>query len=75
MILADYAHVHVQYRRIYLISTGIIRRSFKKLVLKRTHKALIVPAPNRQRTLNKLSTELQCRDFVNKHRLSIQIGT
>ncbi len=30
--------------------------------------------PNRQRTLNKLPTELQCRNFVNKHRLSTKIG-
>ncbi len=30
--------------------------------------------PNQQRTLNKLPTELQYRNFVNKHRLSIQIG-
>ncbi len=31
--------------------------------------------PNQQRTLNKLPTELRCRNFANKHRLSIQIGT
>ncbi len=30
--------------------------------------------PNRQSTLNKLPTELRCRNFVNRHRLSIQIG-
>ena len=30
--------------------------------------------PNRQRTLNKLPTELRCRNFVNKHRLRMQIG-
>ncbi len=30
--------------------------------------------PNQQRTLNKLLTELQCRNFVNKHRLGIQVG-
>ncbi len=30
--------------------------------------------PNEQRTLNKLSTELRCGKFVNKHQLSIQIG-
>ena len=30
--------------------------------------------PNQQRTLNKLPTELQCRNFVSKHRLSMQIG-
>ena len=30
--------------------------------------------PNQQRTLNKFPTELQCRKFANKHRLSIQIG-
>ncbi len=29
--------------------------------------------PNQQRTLNKLPTELQCRNFVNKHQLSIQV--
>ena len=29
-------------------------------------------APNQQRTLNKLPTELRCRDFVNNHRLSMQ---
>ncbi len=28
--------------------------------------------PNRQRTLNKLPTELRLKNFVNKHRLSIQ---
>ncbi len=31
--------------------------------------------PNQQRTLNKLLTELPCRNFVNKHRLSRQVGT
>ncbi len=31
--------------------------------------------PNQQRTLNKLPTELRCRNFANKHRLSVQIGT
>ena len=30
--------------------------------------------PNQQRTVNKLPPELQCRKFVNNHRLSIQIG-
>ncbi len=30
--------------------------------------------PNQQRTLSKLLTELRRRNFVNKHRLSIQIG-
>ncbi len=30
--------------------------------------------PNQQRTLNKLPTELRCGNFVNKHRLSTQIG-
>ena len=30
-------------------------------------------SPNQQRTLNKLPSELRCRDFVYKHRLSIQI--
>ena len=34
---------------------------------------LMSPLPNQQRTLNKLPTELQCRTFVNKHRLSLQI--
>ncbi len=29
--------------------------------------------PNQQRTLHKLPTELRCRNFVTKHRLSIQI--
>ncbi len=31
--------------------------------------------PNQQRTLNKLPTDLRCRNFVNKHRLSIRIST
>ncbi len=31
--------------------------------------------PNQQRTLNKLPTELQRRNFVNNHRLGMQIGT
>ncbi len=31
-------------------------------------------APNQQRTLNKLPTELRRRNFVNKHRPSMQIG-
>ena len=31
-------------------------------------------APNLQRTLNKLPTELRRKFFVNKHRLSMQIG-
>ena len=31
--------------------------------------------PNQQRTLNKLPPQLRCRNFVNKHRLSIRIGT
>ncbi len=30
--------------------------------------------PDQQRNLNKLPTELRCRNFVNKHRLIIQIG-
>ncbi len=30
--------------------------------------------PNQQRTLNKLPPELRCRNLVNKHRLSIQVG-
>ncbi len=34
---------------------------------------LVVP-PNQQRTLNKLPTELRCRIFFTKHRLSMQIG-
>ncbi len=32
------------------------------------------PSQPTQRTLNKLPPELRCRNFVNKHRLSIQIG-
>ncbi len=32
-------------------------------------------SPNQQLTLNKLPTKLQCIIFVDKHRLSIQIGT
>ena len=34
----------------------------------------LCPPPSQQRTLNTLLTELRCRNFVNKHRLSIQIG-
>ncbi len=30
--------------------------------------------PNQQRTLSKLPTELRCRNSVNKHRPSIQMG-
>ncbi len=30
--------------------------------------------PNQRRTLSELLTELQCRNFVSKHRPSIQIG-
>ncbi len=30
--------------------------------------------PDQQRTLSKLPTELRCRNLVNKHRLSMQIG-
>ncbi len=30
--------------------------------------------PNQQRTLNKIPTELRCRNFVNKSRLNVQIG-
>ncbi len=30
--------------------------------------------PNQQRTLNKVPTELRCRNVVIKHRLSMQIG-
>ena len=33
------------------------------------------PPPNQQRTLNKLPSELRCRNFVSRHLLSIQIGT
>ncbi len=33
-----------------------------------------VPLPNQQRTFNKLPTELRCRNIVNTHRLSVQIG-
>ncbi len=38
---------------------------------------VLEPLPNQQRTLinSKLPTELQCRNFVKKHRLSMQIGT
>ncbi len=31
--------------------------------------------PNQQRTLNKPPPELRCRNFINNHRLSTQIGT
>ncbi len=34
-----------------------------------------VNVPNQQRTLNKLPTELRCRNPVDKHRPSMQIGT
>ncbi len=30
--------------------------------------------PNQQHILNKLPTDLRCRNFVNNHRLSMQIG-
>ena len=30
--------------------------------------------PNQQRTHNKLTTKLRCRNFVTQHRLSLQIG-
>ena len=33
----------------------------------------VLSLPNQQRTLNKLLTELRCRNFVNRHRLSLQI--
>ena len=35
----------------------------------------VCAVPNQQRTLNKLPPELRCRNFVTKHRLSMQIGT
>ncbi len=38
----------------------------------RTHQSIM--RPNQQRSSNKLPTELRCRNFANKHRLSIQIG-
>ncbi len=34
----------------------------------------LLQVPNQQRTHNKLPTELRCRNFVNKHRLSIRSG-
>ncbi len=34
----------------------------------------LCPFPNQQRTLNKVLSELRCRNFVNNHRLSIQIS-
>ncbi len=33
-----------------------------------------IKLPNQQLTLDKLPTELRCRNYVTKHRLSIQIG-
>ena len=47
-----------------LIATKTVWRQIQPLFL----------LPNQQHTLNKLSTELRCRNFVNKHRLSMQIG-
>ena len=52
------------------------------LVLRQTSRAacpltlssLPPPLPNQQRTLDKLPTELRCRNFVAKHRLSMEIG-
>ncbi len=35
---------------------------------------MLLYLPDQQRTLSKLPTELRCRHFVNKHRLSTQIG-
>ncbi len=32
-------------------------------------------APNQQRTLNELLTEIRCKNFVDKHQPSIHIGT
>ncbi len=37
-------------------------------------KCFVHKAPNQQRTLNRLPTDLRCRNFVTKHRLSIKIG-
>ncbi len=46
-----------------------LRHEVRQLDLRR-----IPGEPNQQRTLNKLPTELRCRNFVVKHRLSMQIG-
>ncbi len=40
---------------------------------KRKQTCLLPRLPNQQRTLNKLPTELRCRNFANNHRLGAQI--
>ena len=44
--------------------------SLQNSIMERRHFRM----PNQQRALNKLPTGLRCRNFVSKHRLSIQIG-
>ncbi len=52
------------------------RKFESSIVYNASKRRLLVYVPNQQRrTLNKLLTELRCRNFVDKHRLSMQIGT
>ena len=37
-------------------------------------RCILYQVPNQQRTLNKLPTEFQCKNFVNNYRLSMQVG-
>ena len=41
---------------------------------RRREARFLLARPNQQCILNKRPTELRCRNFVNKHRVSIQIG-
>ena len=48
--------------------------SAKYSTARRTAKATLYVHANQQCNLNKLLTELRCRNFVNKPRLSVQVG-
>ncbi len=51
-----------------------VRRDKEKNKRKKGEEQEEEEVPNQQRILNKVPTELRCRNFVNNHRLSIQIS-
>ena len=59
-----------------VLSANLCRKtsSLKKNVALKLFSKKNLRLPNQQCTLNKLPTELRCRNLVNKNRLSIQIG-
>ncbi len=66
-----HSHTH----KIPVVFEGQTRQQKKKRVLNTRHETCLWAAePNQQQTLSKLLTELRGRNFVTKHRLSIQVG-